>query len=68
MNNADRSDTCSYRKISRLTNSRPAHFDGDSSTPDLCKRVWRVGNCYQGWKAQVLSGNLFYSSIPKGGS
>ena len=50
MNNADRSDTCSYLKVRRLANTRPAHVDGEPPEPHLCKWVWGTEHRDQGWK------------------
>ena len=66
--NAIRNNPSSQGKVSRLDDSRPAHIDALTHSPDQCKRLWRVGNCDHGWKDQVLSGDLLYSSTPKGGS
>ena len=67
MTNGNRSDTCAYRKVRRLANTRPAHVDGEPPEPDLCKWVWGTEHRDQGWKDQVLSGNLFNSNTTKGG-
>jgi hypothetical protein len=61
MIHANRSNPSSYRKVSRCANTGSDHIDGESTTPDLCKRIWRTEHRDHGRKDQVLSGNLFYS-------
>jgi hypothetical protein len=62
MINANRSNCSSYSEIKRSANQRPAHIDAEPSEPDLCKWVWGTEHRDHGWRDQVLSCNIFYSS------